>query len=341
MKLEIGKRYRLRNGSTTGPLAYSASAHKYPWRCDRRGITWEESGRQDSSLGDTAGDIVAEYTEPQPSPPDEVQQLREQYNRQAETIDKLTDQNRNQLKVINGLRDQLAEKAQQLDQRTDELTRAQHTVEEALETIDGLQTIIDVKTNVIESQDKMIESWRRCYNDMRTDRDSLAAERNTLQDELNERKRSHDALQNLYHERCMSLHTTTKRLGEAQERIEWLEKELQELQQTHKPLQWERRLPTADECYTSFIIEKRKNGIIMGYGPKETSATSWGEDAEFVCILPAILPAVEPPKPVIERLWILEHRNMDAEPQLQWFDRGMTPSLGTWHRTEITREKVQ
>jgi hypothetical protein len=64
---------------------------------------------------------------------------------------------------------------------------------------------------------------------------------------------------------------------------------------------------------------------------------SLGEkDGLRVCVLPA----VEPPKPVIERLWILEYRNMDAEPQLQWFDQGMTPSLGTWHRTEITREKA-
>jgi hypothetical protein len=235
--------------------------------------------------------IEDEVDEPQPSPANEIQQLRDQCKRQAATIN-------------------------------------------------GLQKMIDVKTTVIESQDKMIESWRRCYNDMRTDRDNLAAERNKLRDEVTERQRSHNALIDLYEQRGNELHNTARRLGEAQERIEWLEKELQELQQQCKPLKWERRLPTADECYTCFIIEKRKNGIIMGYGPKETSATSWGEDAEFVCVIPTILPAIEIPQPVIERLWILE--NADTVQIYDWVAEGERPIealAGEWKETDTTRER--
>lgn len=71
MKLEVGKRYVLRNGEVTEPLEETSDpVHKFAARAKnivKR--TWTESGHWLDGSTDKDLDIVAEYVEPQPQQP--------------------------------------------------------------------------------------------------------------------------------------------------------------------------------------------------------------------------------------------------------------------------------
>jgi predicted nucleic acid-binding Zn-ribbon protein len=257
-----------------------------------------------------------------------AKQVREQDKRYAEAgsmaawqqkeVDSLTSRNQNQLKVIDGLRAELAEKAKQLDnawktceergeelnnlrpeiddltkqldQRTDELTRAQHTVAEALETIDELREGI-VRHVAFEVQQS-------------------------------------DVIQ----QRSSDLAFANAKIADLTVQI-----------QAHKPLQWERRLPTQEECDTCIILKQSYGSVIW---PGDHNAEDWSPYDDIpICILPAILPAVEPPQKVIQRLWIRANPITGWAGGCKWVDEGEKPEADDaelfWHETKTTREKPQ
>jgi myosin heavy subunit len=245
---------------------------------------------------------------------------------QQKEVDSLTSRNQNQLKVIDGLRAELAEKARQLDnawktcedrgeelndmrpeidsltkqldQRTDELTRAQHTVAEALETIDRLTQEVDTLNETA-----------------RLNREQVVAVLRAVGVEWAKPK----GIPN----------------------VDYLCDKIRELAANqHKPPQWERRLPTQEECDGCIILEQR-NGIEL-YEPAETNADEWEYCTAQICIIPAILPAVEPPQKVIQRLWVWVGANGDTS--VDWFGENevlFADPWGEWHRTDTTRDKPQ
>lgn len=76
MKLEVGKRYVLRNGIVTGPLKHDGQDEiSFPfYDPNRRKITTDNYWRKDGSFStsrepDSVFDIVSEYVEPEPKEP--------------------------------------------------------------------------------------------------------------------------------------------------------------------------------------------------------------------------------------------------------------------------------
>lgn len=71
MKLEVGKRYVLRNGETIGPLSeYGGGEFRFTARDNRgRRLSWRIDGSERIDFGEDEFDIVAEYVEPQPQQP--------------------------------------------------------------------------------------------------------------------------------------------------------------------------------------------------------------------------------------------------------------------------------
>ena len=71
MKLEVGKRYVMRNGETIGPLSeYGGGEFRFTARDNRgRRLSWRIDGSERIDFGEDEFDIVAEYVEPQPQQP--------------------------------------------------------------------------------------------------------------------------------------------------------------------------------------------------------------------------------------------------------------------------------
>lgn len=69
IKLEVGKRYVLRNGLITGPLKENTKeSAPYLFWCDVLGVSWDASGNYCLSHDNHPRDIISEYIEPQESP---------------------------------------------------------------------------------------------------------------------------------------------------------------------------------------------------------------------------------------------------------------------------------
>lgn len=75
MKLEIGKRYVLRNGAITSPLQPYESSVTYPFTAELSGgkdtclrsTTWDRNGKFDIAISASTYDIVREYEESAPA----------------------------------------------------------------------------------------------------------------------------------------------------------------------------------------------------------------------------------------------------------------------------------
>jgi uncharacterized coiled-coil protein SlyX len=351
MKLEIGKRYVLRDGSTTGPLRQN-NLHPFPFFCDELSYSWKEDGGYINDFVHPR-DIVSEYIEPQsqsqpspaidpgegyrllepgelvqegdefkvnrgwiptgnpgdtvhmnhyrrrlpqPSPPNEIQQLREQCNRQAATIE---------------------EQAQRLQSVT--YARAQKDAE-----IQQLREQCKRQEAVIREQDKRYAETQAMSAWQQTDIDTLTQRNQNqlkvidgLKDELAEKAQQLDAMHAM---RDVLIDQVAKLEAQA------------------KPLQWERRLPTQEECDTCYILELLRDNYVVLWEPKEPNSPE--DFTDHICILPAILPAAEPPQPVIERLWMV--RGDDMQWRDEWLPDGEEPKqFFEFRQTVETRENPQ
>ena len=305
--------------------------------------TWVNRPYPNDNLTDS--DVYRVPVTPQP---DRLTELRQQGERQAKRIEELEEQAKE-------LEAKIEKEKFMVDAIRSVNSVAERAIAQRNEQIDGLRARLAKRVDEVESLQTQVRSAEEALRVERQKHDEAVKQLeksidvydhgvtkiyNTLND-VSPGWYRHDG--NAYDDACKAIRllaTQNKSLIEQSNKTHEanveLQRQVQQLAEQNKPLRWERRKPTEEECRERWVLEWDGNpGILHGWTPESVRPEyDW---RELICILPPIAEPEPERRMITQRRWLV---NGPEGWQEAWPKDGEAPG-SEWLeliKTSMTRE---